>query len=356
LSLGVFAEFEWDFLEDFTLEGGVRYNWERKFFDADIILRPNAPNPSDQCRATPDGRIPPCQRTVTVDHPTGTVGLRYRVDEARSVYLKYSHGWKGAQFNARDGIQRNQVTDVADPEIIDAFEFGFSGTWWDDRISLDGALFWYSYQNYQVFTFTNDANVPPQRVVINANDALLYGAELEGRIEPIDGLDATIRFGWLESRFLDFTDSVIRRTESAGNRRIVIDYNGNPLPNAPLFKVSGSLQYALDLGRVGTLTPRWDFAWTDDVAFDPSGGRGSPDANGQIFLPENTIGQEAFILHDFRLTYQPRESQIEVSGWVRNMTNEVYKQLAFDASAGPGLVGNLLGNPRTYGLSAKVSF
>jgi hypothetical protein len=41
---------------------------------------------------------------------------------------------------------------------------------------------------------------------------------------------------------------------------------------------------------------------------------------------------------------------------VRNFTNEVYKTLAFDASAGPGLVGNLLGDPRTYGLSAKVKF
>ncbi len=355
-SLGIFGEFEWEFIDDFTLEAGARYNWEQKRFDAQVVTRPEAPDPGNRCRPNPQGIVPPCTRTVTVDHPTGTVGLKYDFDELRQAYFKYSHGWKGAQFNARDGLQALAVTDVADPEIIDAFEIGFSGTWWDDRISLNGAFFWYAYQNYQVFTFTNNNGEPPQRVVINADDAELYGAEVEGQIEPIDGLVADLRFGWLESRFLDFNDSVVRRTENQGNTRIVTDFNGNPLPNAPQFKISGGLKYTLDMGRTGTLTPRYDFSWSDDVFFDPSAGQGSPDANGQTFMPENTIGQEALILHNFRLTYATQSGNVEISGWVRNLTNEVYKSLSFDASAGPGLVGNLLGDPRTYGLSARVNF
>ena len=32
-SYGIWGEFGWDFADDFTLEGGVRYNWERKKFD-----------------------------------------------------------------------------------------------------------------------------------------------------------------------------------------------------------------------------------------------------------------------------------------------------------------------------------
>ena len=350
-SFGAFADFELDFFDDFTFEAGARYNWERKELEADIIVN----QVSDRCATDAQGNIPECDRTITVDHPTYMVGLRYRVDADRTLYLKYSHGWKGAQFNVRAGAQARAVTDVADPEIIDAFETGFESNWWEGRLQLSGAFFWYSYQDYQVFTFTNDSNVPPQRIVVNANDALLYGAELEGTIEPLDGLKGVLRFGWLESRFLDFTDSVIRRTESAGNTRIVSDFNGNALPNAPRFKVSGSLEYALPLGRVGMLTPRWEFTWTDDVNFDPSGGVGSPDVAGEIFMPENTIGQKAFMLHNLRVTFIPEAADFEISGWVRNLTNEVYKSLSFDASAA-GIVGNLLGDPRTYGLSAKVNF
>ncbi len=350
-SVGAFGQFEFDFFDDFTLEAGARYNWERKELEAEIVVN----DESDKCRPAGQPREPDCDRTVTVDHPTYTVGLRYRIDSDRTAYVKYSHGWKGAQFNVRAGAQARSVTDVADPEVIDAFEAGLNGSWWDGRLLLTGAFFWYSYQDYQVFTFSNDANVPPQRLVVNANDALLYGAELEATLEPLEGLKGVLRFGWLESRFLDFTDSVILRTESAGNRRIVTDFNGNALPNAPRFKISGSLEYAWLIGRIGTLTPRWEFTWTDDVNFDPSGGVGSPDSNGEIFMPRNTIGQNAFILHNLRLTFAPEGADIEIAGWVRNLTNEVYKSLSFDASAA-GIVGNLLGDPRTYGLSVKFTF
>ena len=360
-SLGVFAEFAWDFMDDFTLEAGARYNWESKTFDAKILSSPGEPGEGNRCNILPNGLVPPCKRTVTVDHPTGTVGINYAYDEMRTFYMKYSHGWKGAQFNSRDGSKQGSVTDVADPEVIDAFELGFDGSWLDGRLSLNGAFFWYVYQNYQVFTFTNNAGEPPQRVVVNADNAALYGAEFEARIEPIDTLVAEIRFGWLDSRFLDFTDSVVRKVDRGDggqvgvNQRILTDYNGNSLPNAPRFKVSGNISYDFELS-FGTITPRYEFTWSDDVYFDPSEGRGSPDVNGEPFMPENTIGQEALILHNFRLGYTVPSGNLEIAGWVRNLTDEVYKTLAFDASAGPGLVGNLVGDPRTYGLSAKVSF
>ncbi len=355
-SLGVYGQFEWDFLDDFTLEAGARYNWERKTFDVDVSFNPGEPNESDSCKVSLAGAIPPCSRTQTVDHPTGTIGIKHSIDELRTVYMKYSHGWKGLQYNVRPGNTAGSVTDVADPEVIDAFEFGFSGSWWDDRLSVNGSFFWYLYKNYQVFLFTTNAGEIPARVVKNADDAQLYGAEVEAKLEPIDRLVAEVRFGWLESRFLDFSESSFRRTELNTNSTIVSDFNGNSLPNAPRFKVSGNLKYDFDLGRLGTITPRYDFSWSDDVAFDASEGRGALNADAVVFLPEHTIGQKALLLHNFRLTYAVASGNLQVSGWVRNLTNEVYKSLAFDASSGPNLVGNLLGDPRTYGLSAKVSF
>ena len=356
-SLGVFAEFDWDILDDVTLTAGGRYNWEYKRFDTQIFSVTGA-TLSPRCQIPLSGRPPPCQRTLTADHPTGTIKLDYRLDESLNVYLSYSHGWKGAQFNARDARRAGAVTDVADPEVIDAFEIGFKGSWFEERVRLTSAFFYYQYDNYQVFTFSNNAGEPPQRIVINADDAELYGAEVETYFEPWDGLIAEIRFSWLESRFLDFTDAVARREGENANviRRVVTDFNGNPLPNAPRFKVSGNISYPFLLPMGLTMTPRYEFTWSDDVFFDPSGGRGSPDVTGAIFMPNNTIGQEALLLQNIRVTFATESGAIEVSGWVRNLTNEVYKQLAFDASAGPALVGNLVGDPRTYGFSGKVTF
>ncbi|MFO0688223.1 MAG: TonB-dependent receptor [Myxococcota bacterium] len=355
-SFGVFFDFSWALLDDLTLDAGVRYNWEQKRFEAQIFrgagLTPACGTFDPQLNA-----FPPCQRMETVDHPTGTVALTYDFDELREVFFKYSHGWKGLQYNARDGSVASEVTDVANPEVIDAFELGGKGSWLDDRITVDGALFWYAYQNYQVFTFTNNPRSAPVRVVINADNALNFGAELATTIKPIEGLTADVRFGWLETKFLDFTSSAARAVPGSTEFfRLVFDYNKNQLPNAPRFKASGGIEYAIDLNRYGRITPRYDVNWTDDVNFDPSNGLGAPDASGNQTKPDHTIGQKAFFMHNLSLRYVTPSEQLEVAVWARNLTNEVYKTLAFDASGGPGFVGNLVGDPRTYGLTFKISY
>jgi iron complex outermembrane receptor protein len=355
-SFAFFGEFTWQLLDDLEFEGGVRYNWEQKEIDADVVV-----GTSPLCIGSPAGDGPyVCKDVQTVDHPTGEVKLIQTVTEDLTAYLKYTHGWKGLQFNTRDGQVQSGALDVASPEKIDALEWGFSGTWLDDRLNVTGAIFWYDYQDYQVFTFTNALGTPPQRIVVNADDAQLWGAEIETRVEPFERLILDFRFGWLESKFLDFTEVSRRREEVAPGAPPVIlqlpaDYDGNRLPNTPRFKISFAAQYTFELGRLGSLTPRYDLSWTDDTYFDQSEGRGVVGVLGDDF-PDYTIGQKSYALQGVRLTYRTPEGKVEVAGWVRNLTNELYKTTAFNASQGANLVGNLVGDPRTYGLSVSVKY
>lgn len=360
-SFGVYGEFEWAFMDDFDLTAGVRYNWERKEIVVSNITSQQLTGgtPINKCN-----RIQiDCDDVRTFSDPTGVVSLTYHFNESVTTYLKYSRGWKGAQYNVADGGARGGYT-LAKPETIDSVEAGFAGSWFDGRLQMSGAFFFYAYENYQVFIFANSLNSPPVRVVRNASAAQLYGAEMEATVEPIDGLIGIVRFGWLESKFLDFADFATREVViSAGDniRRTItevpIDFAGNRLPNTPRFKVSGTLKYTWDFSRAGSITPRYDFTYTDDFSFDPSkNGQGSPDVFGNFFLPEFAVGQKGYVLHNARLTYRSPDETIEVALWVRNFTNEVYKQLAFDASVTAGFIGNLVGEPRTYGVSLALSF
>lgn len=359
-SFGIYGEFEWSFMDDFELTAGVRYNWERKILDiSDITSTQIVGVSNNRC----DRIQVDCDDERTFSDPTGVVSLTYHFNESVSTYLKYSRGWKGAQYNIADGAGRGAFT-LAKPETIDAIETGINGSWFDDRLQLSGAFFFYNYENYQVFIFSNDFNAPPVRVVRNASAAQIYGAEVEATVEPIDGLIGILRFGWLESKFLDFADFATRELViSAGDdiRRVITevptDYAGNRLPNTPRFKLSGTLKYTFEFSRAGSITPRYDFTYTDDFSFDPSKkGRGAPDVFGNFYLPDWAVGQVAYVLHNARLTYESPDESIEVALWVRNFTNEVYKQLAFDASATAGFVGNLVGDPRTYGVSVALKF
>ena len=123
-------------------------------------------------------------------------------------------------------------------------------------------------------------------------------------------------------------------------------------PQGPILLEDGFRE--IDFGRWGSLTPRWDFSWVDDVYYDPSEGRGTLDVFGVASKPPFTVGQAAYWLHDFRLTYQDASGSFEVAGWCRNLNDERYKNFAFDASRFGGVVINFVGDPRTCG--AEVGF
>lgn len=358
-SFGVYGAFDWQFLDDFTLSGGVRYNWERKEFDAKQITRFF----TDRCVEHPiqNPNVLECEDQATYSSPTGSINVDYMFSDDVSMYWRYTHGWKGPQYTIGSG-QTAESNTLAKPEEIDALEWGIKANWLDDRLQVNGSLFWYDYANYQVFLFENNYGSPPVRKVINASAARLYGGELDVTIEPIDRLIAVLRFGWLESRFLDFTDtgavlkpfSLIPPLAEVYTR--TFDYTGNRLPNTPRFKLSGSLEYTVELGRFGSIRPRYDFSWTDDIFFDPSQGRGAPNEQDFIFMPQYAVGQKAYWLHDIVITYATPDGRIEVAGWVRNIADEVYRVGAFDVSVAAGMVNSLIGDPRTYGMSLRVDF
>ena len=336
--------FAWEFVEGLKLEAGVRYNWEQKKFDFEIDR--NVPG---------DPRF--SYREKSWSEPTGNISLTYKLDDSKAVYWKYGHGFKAGHFNS---INANDPP--AKPETIDAVEAGFRGIFLDGMLSMDGAIFYYKYEDYQVFLFDDQANSPPSLVIKNAKSTEQYGVELDVYAEPLRdvlpedwwGPQVTGRFSWLRSRFLDFTNRrTIAAVGSGGVLVEIVDYSGNSLPNSPNFKFSGTVEWPMDFGSYGSVVPRYDFAWTDDLFFDPSDGVGVSRTGP---LPELALGQPAYMVHNLRLTYRNPESTVEVAFWVRNLTDQRYRSYAFDASTFSNIILNFVGEPRSMGVDLALRF
>ncbi len=338
---GASLSLSFDFWEDFTFDGGARYNYDRKSLDYTLLFGGGASG----------------GEATNLDEvwqaPTGTIRLTYNFREDTHVYWKYTRGWKPGTYNATSG-QGREVS-VADSEELDSYEFGLAGSWFDDRLKLNGALFYYSYADYQIFTTEQQAGGNTVFVTLNANDAEVYGAELDATIYPWEHTQLGLRFSWLESQFLDFTQT---NTVLAGSGIFIqeVQNSGNPLLNSPRFKVIVMTEQTLPLGSAGSLTARYDGVWTDDAFFDASEGLGNPNILGERFLPEFSIGQRAYWLHNLRVTWKSVDGLISVAGWVRNLENKAYKTFAFDASAFQKTTVYFVGNPRTMGASITVTF
>jgi outer membrane receptor protein involved in Fe transport len=351
-SLGGYAGFEWDFLEDFTLDGGFRYNWEKKSID--YILERGSTISNEPLTDFQD---------ATFQAPTGTIRLTYRFREDTHAYWKYTRGFKAGHYNATStfSIHDPERTGVqaVEPETIDSFEVGMRGSWFTGRLNANFSLFHYNYTDYQIFTAVQRFGGQPEFVVLNANTAEVYGSELEGSARPFPGTFIEARFAWLESQFLDFVQ-IQQSTEQIGLGtlpvNIEIQNTGNRLLNSPQFKLSLTAEQEIQLGRFGKLVFRWDGAWSSDTNFDATATRGVPNAQGNQFLGENTVGQQAYWLHNGRVAYTTPNGMIEVAGFVRNAFNEAYKVFAFDNSTFNRTTIYNVGDPRTYGVSVTATF
>jgi outer membrane receptor protein involved in Fe transport len=340
-----YASLSFDFWDDFTLDGGGRYNWERKKLDYLLTIG--------------TGQTFPSAPEEVWTQPTGTVRLTYRFREDTHVYWKYTRGWKPGTFNATSSVA--QGVSIAEPETIDAFESGMRGSWLEGRLRLDFSMFYYNYENYQLFTAQQFAGGQPEFVILNADKAEVYGAEIDAVVRPWDGAFANVRFGWLESQFVDFVQlqqEII--FDKVSNQQVVVNKElnntGNRLLNSPRFKVSLTGEQTIPLGRYGSLSARYDGVWTDTTYYDATAGRGIPNAQNLEFLPEDTVGQRPFWLHNLRLSYRPPGGRVEIAGWVRNLTNQQYKTFAFDGNTFNETTIYYVGDPRTIGGTLVVNF
>jgi iron complex outermembrane receptor protein len=223
---------------------------------------------------------------------------------------------------------------------------------------VDLTAFYYDYQDLQVFQLEQDSRGFPIQQLVNAEEAEVYGVELDLHASPIEGLDLRFNMGFLESEYGKFGQTIYvaaRRTPGGGKpeiREINIDYSGNRLIGSPVWALGGAVEYAFLVGRFGELIPRFSFSWKDKVFFDPAEGKGA-----QQDLPDDTIAQDAYWQLHAGLMWRSPEQRFEVTGWVRNLTDEHYKVTSFDVTAPPfQFVLDVYGAPRTYGFTASVYF
>jgi outer membrane receptor protein involved in Fe transport len=133
-------------------------------------------------------------------------------------YGSYSRGYKAGGANPpgvvpvfSGGVNYSSPGDLTHPlafkpEFVNAFEVGTKNSVLNNTMTLNGDIFFYDYQNYQISQIVD-------RTSVNLNfNATVKGAEIESTWEPIDGLllnlssgleDGTLANG---SRAIDLMD------------------------------------------------------------------------------------------------------------------------------------------------------
>jgi len=138
------------------------------------------------------------------------------------IYGSYSHGYKAGGANPPGAIILESVIDqpvhplTFKPEFIDAFELGTKNSLLDGALTLNGDLFYYNYENYQISQIVD-------RTAINQNfDAHVKGAEIEATYEPVPGLRFNFSGGYEDARLARGDKAIDLMDRTAGNPNWVV--------------------------------------------------------------------------------------------------------------------------------------
>lgn len=355
-SYALFGQVEFDLSDDFTLIAGLRWSQEEKTanynsslvsFDSpeNLNILDNDPlglggtyfsfNKHGATSGGVDvsgGAFQSDWAEIDKDLITAKLELDWRVGEDTLVYASYNRGIKAGGFNAPldstdliDGDPSNGGPEEMkfDEEVLNAYEIGFKTTLFDGLARLNGAAYYYDYNDYQAFRLEGLT-----QYVFNT-DAEVKGWELELQTTPLEGLDVMLGVGYIDNTVEDAYQ--LPRGELIDRTAVL----------TPEWNVNGLVRYEWP-ALAGTLAVQADFTYMDDHYFQ---------------LKNSPVGlEDAYTITNARVSYTSADDTWVLAGFVNNLSDREYRSMVFDlagtpAEGGFGMAENYYGAPRWWGVS-----
>jgi iron complex outermembrane receptor protein len=317
-SFALYTDLKYKLTDALTLRGGLRYthdDGEQTGFSADAL--------------GVDGSfvanlIPLSNLAFKQDNVSGKIGLDYKLASGDLLYASVSRGYRAPSFNAQAFFAPVELG-VAKAEQVTAFEAGAKTQFWDRRITLNMAAFYYNYKNQQ-FINVNPADASQQ--LLNIPKSRLYGAEAELTVRPSDAFTLHAGLGLLSTKI---KTGIVSGVNVAGNR----------LSNAPSLTFNASFDWTVVQGGFGAFSIHPEVAYQSSQFFE------------NINIPR--LRQQSYALFGGHIDWNSSDGRYSVSAWARNLGNKFYFTSRIDLT-GFGLDYNHIGNPRMYGVTAGVKF
>ncbi len=348
----VFAQGDWKFNDRLTLNAGIRYVDEEKdgiasyilafgldafdINDADAFLF----GPLNSCCDIFDTLIDKAPFSKSWSMWGGKLGLEYADTDDSLAYANISRGVKSGQFtDAPTSIGDGGFFRPAKPETVLSYEGGYKATWNNNTIKTNFALFYNDYTDQQQqITYPDPETLVLTSTIINAANAVTYGAEFEGQFIFGDGWFADLSVGMLETEVKE--DSLGALTGGALSIEV-----GRELTNSPKTTINATLEKDWTLDSGDTLTAHLDARYTDARNYNLID---TPETR-HIFTDPSYVLMNAFVTYRFG-----DGRNYKISAYVKNLTDETYNHLIQEFA-----IGNILlfaSDPRTYGVTFGYEF
>ena len=318
-SWALFAQGDYSFSDATTLTAGLRYT-----------------NDDRELTGTTTGTIGGVtvasldyQDDASFDELTWRLALSHDFNDSTLGYVSYNRGFKSGVYNLNVLNPVTGPTPPVEPEILDAFEIGLKTEFADGRVRLNGAAYYYDYQDLQ-FTVSRAGAT----FISNAAEATLKGAEIELLAAAGDGLTLFANAAFLDTEFDSFPDGINNvPTGFGGNVEVIQDLTGNQNARSPETTFSVGFVHEANMS-FGTITSSANYFYSDEYFWEPS--------NRQL--------QESYSVVNAQVTWEHPRNGFYIRVYANNLFDEEYSNFSltsalgdFTTSAPPRIVGVKLG-------------
>ena len=338
-SLALLGKITYSFSDQWVVSAGARYTDEEK--KQGTVPTPGTINLT--------GGPLPFESEDSWTEVTPTLNVQRFVDFGM-FYFTYSQGFKSGGFNSPantkyDGTERP----ILEPEILDNFELGFKGEFFDGLLRLNGAAYYYDYSDLQVTRAAGDGDTPVL-VTQNAADAEVIGLEVDFSWLASENLVLSGGFNALDTEYKDYDASAkVPCIElgcgiagpGTGYGDIFYDANGESLLRAPELTAFLSARYdmKLDSAAVPIVV---SYSYSGEFQYD------------FIATPSTSeLEQESVGLLQARISYVPDGASWQVSLWGNNLTDEEFYS---EKIANENSLRVNYQPPRTWGVDVRYDF
>jgi iron complex outermembrane receptor protein len=197
----LFFQGTYDFNSKWRLIFGGRQSWDQKHIDLQLLTDPNGHTPGYViCPDNTPGQAY-CE-SVGASHAwsqfTPKIGVQYRINPNAMAYLSYTKGYNSGGFNGRAGDV--ELVGPYAPEQVHSFELGAKTTWFDNRLRVDGDVFWTIFNNAQEEIIQQLGSLT-STTVANAAFETFRGAELEVAGKPTPNWTLSTNVGYLDAYY-----------------------------------------------------------------------------------------------------------------------------------------------------------
>ncbi len=159
----LFGQMSWDFVPDYTLVAGARYNtedsgynYQRSFFTDQLDRSTFTPGPVGVDQFSSQGNKD--------NAVTGKLSVQHQFNKDWMGYVMAATGYKGRAYDVTSGLKTSSSFPV-DPETSQTFEVGAKANLFDGRMTVAAVVYnseFFGYQQNVSFVLPNDPTIYTQ--------------------------------------------------------------------------------------------------------------------------------------------------------------------------------------------------